>query len=126
MVECASRECWIVAPGEDEPSPLRIAFHSPEREDEFIYVGLLSMTCAHFEKNMPIHGVDSMQALLLMPFMAHAYLCHQRRRGYQLYWCEPGDFDASFWGNSPAGAENPRTAGPLLRLARRLKLAPPP
>ena len=122
MTECAWREIWILAPGEETPSPLRIAFHSPERVEDWQYAGWLSMTCAHFDKVLKVHGVDSMQALMAMPFIAQAYLSSWRRRGYHLYWFEPGDFDeAWFWGTPPSRASNPRIAGPLLRLSRRVR-----
>ncbi|HTK33875.1 MAG TPA: hypothetical protein VL358_01140 [Caulobacteraceae bacterium] len=129
MSECASRELWIIAPGEDEPSPLRISFHTPElvEGEDWLHAGLLSIKCAHFEKILRVQGVDSMGALMNMPFMAQAYLSSWRRQGYHLYWFEPGDFDSpSFWGPPPTSATNPRIASPFLRLMRRLKLAPPP
>ena len=97
--EIARRECRIRCEGDTEFSPLTVRFFAPSPDPSFDFRAEFSLESRYFSERKPIYGVDPIQALLLMPLIAHTLLLVQEDNGCEVYYREPGDLhDPAFWG----------------------------
>lgn len=97
--EIARRDCKIRCEGDAEFSLLTVRFFAPAPDPSHDFRAELSLESRHFNERKPIYGVDPIQALLLVPMIAHTLLLIQEDNGCEVYYREPGDLhDPAFWG----------------------------
>ncbi|MEI9890575.1 MAG: hypothetical protein WDN45_08230 [Caulobacteraceae bacterium] len=91
------RDCWIEGRG-GEINPLTLSFFRPTHDEDGTFTAALRMSCAYFDKEKKVHGVDELQAFSLLLTIGLVLLQSLEGQGYSIWHLRRGDlhyFD--FW-----------------------------